>query len=83
MLANNETGVVQPVEEIGKIAAQTGVFFHIDAVQGAGKVPIDVQAHRLPHAHHQRPQDARAQGHRRHVRPQGHAARPHDGRRQP
>jgi cysteine desulfurase len=42
MLANNETGVVQPVEEIGKIAAQTGVFFHIDAVQGAGKVQIDV-----------------------------------------
>ena len=42
MLANNETGVVQPVEEIGKIAAQTGAFFHIDAVQGAGKVPIDV-----------------------------------------
>jgi len=43
MLANNETGVVQPVEEIGRIAAQTGVFFHIDGVQGAGKVPIDVQ----------------------------------------
>jgi cysteine desulfurase len=43
MLANNETGVVQPVEEIGRIAAQTGVFFHIDAVQGAGKVPIDVK----------------------------------------
>ena len=38
MLANNETGVVQPVEQIGKIAADTGVFFHIDAVQGAGKV---------------------------------------------
>ena len=43
MLANNETGVIQPVEEIGKIAAQTGVFFHIDAVQGAGKIPIDVK----------------------------------------
>jgi len=43
MLANNETGVVQPVEEIGRIAAQTGVFFHIDAVQGAGKIPIDVK----------------------------------------
>jgi cysteine desulfurase len=42
MLANNETGVIQPVEEIGKIAAQTGVFYHIDAVQGAGKVYIDV-----------------------------------------
>src|ERR1035437_7093248 len=38
MLANNETGVLQPVEAIGKIAADTGVYFHIDAVQGAGKV---------------------------------------------
>ncbi len=43
MLANNETGVIQPVEEIGKIAAAAGAFFHIDAVQGAGKIPIDVQ----------------------------------------
>lgn len=43
MLANNETGVLQPVEEIGKIAADRGVFFHIDAVQGAGKVPFDVR----------------------------------------
>jgi cysteine desulfurase len=43
MLANNETGVLQPVEEIGKIAAETGVFFHIDAVQGAGKTKIDVR----------------------------------------
>jgi cysteine desulfurase len=43
MLANNETGVRQPVEEIGKIAAETGVFFHIDAVQGAGKMELDVR----------------------------------------
>ena len=43
MLANNETGVLQPVEQIGKIAADTGVFFHIDAVQGAGKVRMDVR----------------------------------------
>lgn len=43
MLANNETGVVQPIEEIGKIAAEAGVFFHVDAVQGAGKVEFDVQ----------------------------------------
>jgi len=43
MLANNETGVLQPVEAIGKIAAETGIFFHIDAVQGAGKVPFDVR----------------------------------------
>jgi cysteine desulfurase len=44
MLANNETGVLQPVEEISKIAKAAGAFFHIDAVQGAGKVLIDVRA---------------------------------------
>jgi cysteine desulfurase len=43
MLANNETGVLQPVDEIGKIAADAGAFFHIDAVQGAGKVALDVR----------------------------------------
>jgi len=43
MLANNETGVLQPVEEIGKFATKAGAFFHIDAVQGAGKVPFDVR----------------------------------------
>lgn len=43
MLANNETGVIQPVEAIGKIAADAGIFFHIDAVQGAGKVEFDVR----------------------------------------
>src|SRR6266702_2593924 len=43
MLANNETGVIQPVEQIGRIAADSGVFFHIDGVQGAAKIPIDVR----------------------------------------
>jgi len=43
MMANNETGVLQPVEEIGKIAAEAGVLFHTDAVQAAGKVPVDVK----------------------------------------
>ena len=42
MLANNETGVLQPVEEIGKIAAETDVYFHTDAVQAAGKIALDV-----------------------------------------
>jgi cysteine desulfurase len=42
MMANNETGVLQPVEEIGKIAAEADVYFHTDAVQAAGKVPVDV-----------------------------------------
>ena len=43
MMANNETGALQPVEEIGKIAAEAEVHFHTDAVQAAGKVPIDVK----------------------------------------
>jgi cysteine desulfurase len=43
MLANNETGVLQPVEEAGNLAAERGIYLHIDAVQGAGKVPIDVR----------------------------------------
>jgi cysteine desulfurase len=43
MMANNETGVLQPVEEIGRIAAEADVYFHTDAVQAAGKVPIDVK----------------------------------------
>jgi cysteine desulfurase len=43
MMANNETGVLEPVEEIGKIAAEAGVAFHTDAVQAAGKVAIDIK----------------------------------------
>ena len=43
MMANNETGVLQPVEEIGKIAAEADVYFHTDAVQAAGKLPIEVK----------------------------------------
>jgi len=42
MYANNETGVVQPVAEIGKIAVEADIYFHTDAVQAAGKIPIDV-----------------------------------------
>jgi len=44
MMANNETGVLQPVEEIGKIAVEADVWFHTDAVQAAGKVPISVKS---------------------------------------
>ena len=43
MFANNETGVIQPVEEIGKICAEADVYFHTDAVQAAAKVPIRVK----------------------------------------
>ena len=42
MMANNETGAIQPVEAIGAIAAEVGVQFHTDAVQAAGKLPMDV-----------------------------------------
>src|SRR5215469_5496298 len=42
MFANNETGVIQPVAEIGRICAETEVYFHTDAVQAAAKVPIRV-----------------------------------------
>jgi cysteine desulfurase len=42
MHANNELGTVQPLEEIGRIAAEADVCFHTDAVQSVGKVPIDV-----------------------------------------
>jgi cysteine desulfurase len=43
ILANNETGVLQNVNQIGKIAAEADVFFHTDAVQAVGKVAIDVK----------------------------------------
>ncbi len=44
MAANNEVGVLQPVEEIGRIAKEHGAFFHCDAAQALGKVPVDVEA---------------------------------------
>lgn len=43
MMANNEIGTIQPVEEIGKICRERGVLFHVDAVQAAGHVGIDVK----------------------------------------
>jgi cysteine desulfurase len=42
MHANNELGTIQPIEEIGRIAAEADVYFHCDAVQSAGKSPLDV-----------------------------------------
>ncbi len=44
MLANNETGAIQPVEAIAKIAAEAGALLHTDAVQAASKLPLDVAA---------------------------------------
>ncbi len=43
MFANNETGVIFPIEQIGEIVKSRGVPFHVDAVQAAGKLPIDVK----------------------------------------
>jgi cysteine desulfurase len=44
MHANNETGTMQPLEEIGRVAAAADVWFHTDAVQSVGKVPVDVNS---------------------------------------
>ncbi|MEJ5368773.1 MAG: cysteine desulfurase family protein [Bryobacteraceae bacterium] len=44
MHANNETGVLQPLEEISAIAREAGVLFHSDGVQAAGRIPVDVRA---------------------------------------
>jgi cysteine desulfurase len=44
MAVNNEIGVIQPLEEIGKICREKKVFFHTDAAQAAGKIPLDVEA---------------------------------------
>jgi cysteine desulfurase len=43
MYANNEIGTIHPIREIGKIAKEKGVIFHCDAVQAAGKIPVDVE----------------------------------------
>ncbi|KAK0719582.1 pyridoxal phosphate-dependent transferase [Lasiosphaeris hirsuta] len=44
MAVNNEIGVIQPMEEIGKLCRENKVFFHTDAAQAVGKIPIDVNA---------------------------------------
>jgi cysteine desulfurase len=46
MLANNEIGTVNPVDEIGAVVKERGALFHIDAVQGVGKIPFDVNVAR-------------------------------------
>ncbi|HEV3177565.1 MAG TPA: cysteine desulfurase family protein [Stellaceae bacterium] len=44
MLANNETGAIQPIAEAAAIAHRQGALFHCDAIQGAGKLPVDIRA---------------------------------------
>jgi len=43
MHANNELGTIQPLEEIGRIARERDIYFHTDAVQSIGKIPVDVE----------------------------------------
>ena len=43
MYANNEIGIINPIQEIGKIAKEHGIFFASDGVQAVGKIPVDVQ----------------------------------------
>jgi cysteine desulfurase len=43
MWANNESGVIFPIEEIGKVLKEKGIVFHTDAVQAVGKIPIDLK----------------------------------------
>jgi cysteine desulfurase len=47
MLANNEIGSVNPIEELGAVVKERGALFHVDAVQGVGKIPFDVNAARV------------------------------------
>jgi cysteine desulfurase len=44
MMANNETGVVQPIEELAECAHEVGAYFHTDAVQACGKIPVNVES---------------------------------------
>lgn len=44
MLANNEIGTIQPIEEIGRLLLERGILFHTDAVQAVGHIPIDVHS---------------------------------------
>jgi cysteine desulfurase len=47
MFANNEIGTIQPIAEIGRIAREKGVYFHTDAVQAIGNIPIDVNEYNI------------------------------------
>ena len=64
-MANNETGVIQPVAEVAAAAKAQGFFVHTDAVQAAGRIPVDLRALGVDCPDAVRPQDRRAEGRRR------------------
>lgn len=43
MAVNNEIGVIQDIEKIGKMCRERGILFHVDATQAAGKIPLDME----------------------------------------
>ena len=73
MHANNELGTIQPIEEIGRIAAEADVYFHCDAVQSAGKAAARREPARRGSAFDFGAQDLRAEGRGRALRALGHA----------
>ena len=72
MFANNETGVIQPIPEVVRIARAKGALVHTDAVQGVGKVPDRREESRRRPADRLRAQDPRTQGRWRSLRPERH-----------
>lgn len=72
MYANNEIGTIQPIPEIGEICKKHGVWFHTDAVQAVGNVPINVKEQNIDMLFPQRPQVPRPEGRRRAVYQEGH-----------
>ncbi len=76
MAAHNEIGVIQPLAEIGALCRARGVLFHTDAAQAVGKIPLDVEAMKHRSDVDLRPQDLRAEGHRRALCPAPAAGAP-------
>ena len=83
MWANNETGVLFPVEEIAAAARAKGAYFHTDAIQAVGKVPVRTRRFGDSFSFPRRAQVARAEGSRRALRATPHAVHAVPGRRQP
>ena len=75
MWVNNEIGTIQPIPELAERVKTHGAIMHTDAVQAFGKVEIDVRKLGVRPALDLRPQDRRAEGHRRDVHPARHGDR--------